>query len=96
MGSLKWLRFPLFTTFGLLAIPLITMNFTDEVQWNIGDFVIAGILIFTVLSALRYVRTKYDSNNKSRTKWILIIAVLFILLWMEMAVGLFNSPLAGS
>jgi len=72
------------------------MNFTEQVQWKADDFVIAGFLIFTVLSALHYVRKKYRKNTKTRTTWILIIIFLFIFLWMEMAVGLFNSPLAGN
>ena len=30
----------------ILLLPLITMQFTDEVIWNLADFIVAGILIF--------------------------------------------------
>lgn len=30
----------------LLLIPLIAMQFIDEVKWTLSDFVIAGIFLF--------------------------------------------------
>jgi len=33
-------------TAGLLLIPLLAMQYTDEVAWGPGDIVIAGALLF--------------------------------------------------
>ena len=30
----------------LLLIPLIAMQFSDQVNWKLADFVIAGVLLF--------------------------------------------------
>ena len=32
----------------LLALPLIAMQFTDEVVWSLADFVLAGVLLTTL------------------------------------------------
>lgn len=36
----------LFASSALLMIPLFAMQFTNEVDWSIGDFLIMGILLF--------------------------------------------------
>ena len=79
----------------ILFIPLIAMQFTDEVNWTLADFIIGGILLFGFGFLIDLVFRKL---NTSRHK-VLIISILIltlILIWMELAVGLFNSPLAGS
>lgn len=81
--------------FALLLIPAIAMQFTNEVQWKIGDFIIAAVILFTVTTSLLLI------NQYVRSKWkkiglLLIVIILFILLWAELAVGIFDSPIAGS
>jgi NO-binding membrane sensor protein with MHYT domain len=36
----------------ILALPLVAMQFTDEVVWNLADFVLAGVLLTTIGVAL--------------------------------------------
>ena len=45
MTSADLLRVFVFTGV-ILLIPLLAMQFTDEVDWQIGDFLIGGLLIF--------------------------------------------------
>ena len=33
---------------GLLMIPLIAMQFTDEVNWQVGDFLIMGTVLLSL------------------------------------------------
>jgi hypothetical protein len=79
----------------LLSIPFIAMQFTHEVNWDAGDFVIMGfLLVGTGLVAELVLR-----NVKTTGSRILICGALllvFFLVWAELAVGIFGSPFAGS
>lgn len=82
-------------TISLLLIPLIAMQFTDEVNWNFMDFIIGGALIFLTGLFLKVVLTKIK-NAKYRMILILTIIVVFLLIWAELAVGIFGTPFSGS
>lgn len=73
----------------LLLIPLVAMQFTDEVNWNIGDFVVMGALLFGVGSAFVLISRKVDS--KQRVIVGAVLALLFLWLWAELAVGIFTN-----
>ena len=79
----------------LLLIPLIVMQFTNEVDWSPFDFAIMGVLLLgTGLLCELVLRTV-----KSFTHRIIvcaIILVVFFLIWAELAVGIFGTPFAGS
>lgn len=79
----------------LLLIPLIAMQFTNEVVWTLSDFIIAGILLLGTGLLCELVIRKI-ATQKNRIIVCGIILVLLVLTWMEMAVGLFGSPIAGS
>lgn len=73
---------------GLLLIPFIAMQFTDEVNWEIGDFFIMGIMLSATGISIQFVFNKIDSQPK-RIILISIIIVFFLLIWAELAVGIF-------
>ncbi len=79
----------------LLFIPLIAMQFTNEVDWSVFDFAIAGFLLLgTGLLCELVLRTVSKPGHR-----VLICAAILIalfLVWAELAVGIFGSPLAGS
>ena len=79
----------------LLLIPLIAMQFTDEVNWEITDFIIAGGLLFGAGMISEIVMRKIKNSNY---KVILLGAILIIviLIWIELAVGIFGTPFSGS
>ena len=79
----------------LLAVPLIAMQFTTEVNWTISDVVIAAALLFTTAFSVDFVLKKVKTFN-SRLLLIFGILAILILIWVEMAVGIFGSPIAGS
>ena len=91
----KRLTFILLAPIILLLIPFIGMQFSEEVNWTIGDFIIAGVLLFGTGLILELLIRKV---KEKRTKLILVSLVLLglIILWAELAVGIFGSPLAGS
>ena len=86
-------------TFGiitfLLAIPLVAMQFTSEVDWKLGDFIIMGALLTITGLAIELVTQKVKSSNGRILLTIAILIILF-LIWAELAVGVFGTPFAGS
>jgi hypothetical protein len=79
----------------ILAIPLIAMQFTNEVNWTLSDFVIAGILLLSTGLAIELVIRNLKTGT-SRTIVLIVILIALFLIWAEMAVGIFGSPIAGS
>lgn len=73
----------------LLLIPLIAMQFSNEVNWSLFDFSVAAALLFGTGLAIEFVIRKV----KSRTyRMALSVAILLILalIWAELAVGIFS------
>jgi len=79
----------------LLLIPLSAMQFTDEVDWKINDFVTMGVLLFGTGLLCELVIRKVKSR-KHRIFICGVILFAFFLIWAELAVGLFGTPFAGS
>lgn len=79
----------------ILAIPLVAMQFTSQVDWKLSDFVIMGTLLSITGLAIDLVIRKVKSSNW-RIGICLVILILLFLTWAELAVGLFGTPFAGS
>lgn len=72
----------------ILTIPLIAMQFTDQVVWTLSDFIIAGFLLFSTGTILAWATNKFPKHK------IFIVALIifaFIWLWAELAVGIFTN-----
>ena len=82
-------------TLAILLIPLMAMQFSSDVVWDLFDFVVMGILLFGTGLALEAVRKKL-TNRTHRVVVGIVIVGAFLLIWAELAVGLFGSPWAGS
>ncbi len=79
----------------ILLLPLIGMQFSHEVNWTISDFIIAGILLAIVGLSIELV-FKLTSTKMQKLLFLAIVLILGLLIWAEMAVGIFGSPIAGS
>jgi hypothetical protein len=79
----------------VLMVPLVAMQFTNEVVWTGIDFAAAGILVAG--TGLMYVlATRKLRTTKQRVVVGAVLGVIFLLTWIELAVGIFGSPFAGS
>ena len=78
----------------ILLIPLVAMQFTDEVNWTLSDFVIGGALLLSVGLLIEFVMRKIK-KKKHRIALILGILLIFLLIWAELAVGILGTPLSG-
>lgn len=79
----------------ILAIPFFAMLFTDEVKWRLFDFIIAFILLTSAGLVCKLIFKKVPSKT---TRFILIglLFLILLLIWLELAVGIFGSPIAGN
>lgn len=79
----------------VLLVPFIVMQFIDEVNWGLADFVIIGGLVFSTGFAYVFAATKF-SGTRQRVAIGFVLAAAFLFTWAELAVGVFGSPIAGS
>ena len=75
------------TTATLLLIPLIAMQFTDEVHWTLFDFVAAGVLLLGT-GLMCELAIRKINNPKYRIAACAVLLVLLLLIWAELAVGI--------
>lgn len=74
----------------LLAIPLVAMQFTDEVNWSASDFIIMGIML-SVAGALFEIGARFSKNTPYRVGLATAVGTGFLLTWMNLAVGIIGS-----
>lgn len=85
----------LITVTVLLLIPLIAMQFTDEVKWSALDFIVAGMLLLSTGLACELVIRKVKKEHY-RIIICLIILAAFLVIWLELAVGIFDTSISGN
>ena len=78
----------------LLTIPFLSNMYINDFNWSLVDFIIMGVLIFSFLSFINFIRKKFSGIKEILA--IIIVVIVFILLWAELAVGIFGSPFAGN
>lgn len=73
----------------LLLLPGVAMQFTGEVRWGPGDFVVFGAMLALACGAVEAV-VRVTADRRSR--WLMggAIVAVFLLAWAELAVGLFH------
>lgn len=79
----------------LLLIPLTAMQFADEVKWTLFDFAVMAFLLFGTGFMCEFVMRKV---NKTAHQIAICAAILaaFLLIWAELAVGIFGTPFGGT
>ena len=87
----KRIFYPLF----LLLIPLIGMTITNEINWSPFDFIIMGSLLIFLSIGINLVSNR-TKNLKNRFLYIGILVIIFMLIWAELAVGVFGTSFAGN
>jgi len=83
--------YPLF----LLIIPLLGIILTNSVEWSMFDFLLMGSLLLVLGIGIELTSLNFKQLN-TRIAIISFIILLFLLIWIELAVGIFNSPFAGN
>jgi len=81
---------PLLITILILLIPLFGNLYFAGFYWELFDFVLAGGLIFSLLLGLSFVR-KQSVSGYYKIAWLLASLALFLLVWINGAVGIIGS-----
>lgn len=78
----------------ILLIPLAAMQFNNEVDWSLFDFLIIGMLLLGTGLAYEFLKNKMPTAAH-RVVLALILLAILLLMWAELAVGVVGSPFAG-
>ena len=78
----------------LLLIPLIAMQLTDEVTWSVFDFLVAAIILLSAGFILDLILRKVKSTLY-RIAFSIALLILLLLVWSELAVGIFGTFIGG-
>jgi hypothetical protein len=80
----------------LLLVPLVGSLASDDWNWSLLDFILAAITLAIIRGGmLMFVA----GIKKHKTPFViggLALAIITLLTWIELAVGLFGSPIAGN
>jgi hypothetical protein len=79
----------------LLLIPLFGNIFSNQVNWSLFDFIIMGLLLGMLGIFIHYIVEKIR-NKTFRIVPIIFVLIIFLMIWAELAVGVFGSLIAGS
>jgi uncharacterized membrane protein len=76
-------------TLTLLLIPFFAMQVSHEVRWTSLDFLVMGGLLMLTGSAFVFLARRLPSVHLALLA--VVVFVVFLYLWAELAVGLFFS-----
>ena len=77
-------------TASILTVPLIAMQFTDEVVWDLTDFAVAGGLLLG--AGLTFERVaRIGGTGAYRAAVGVAVATGLLLVWMNLAVGIIGN-----
>ena len=89
-GASHWRIATWGTAAALLLLPLVAMQVTDEVDWDLTDFAFAGALLGGVGVTFE-LAVRMTQRRAYRAAVAVALAAAFILIWMNAAVGIIGS-----
>jgi hypothetical protein len=85
-----WRIAPWAVSTGLLLTPLVAMQFTEEVDWGVGDFVIIGALLFGACGAFELAARRTGSIAYRAGAGVALVTA-FLIVWVNLAVGIIGE-----
>jgi hypothetical protein len=74
----------------VLLLPLLAMQFTEEVAWDLADFVVFSAML-TGACGTYELAARATRNHAYRAAVGVALAAAFILVWMNLAVGIIGT-----
>ena len=75
----------------LLLLPLVAMQVSDEVKWGPFDFALAGALLFGTALAFELAVRQVGQSRLPAGVRALALAAAFLLIWINLAVGIIGD-----
>ncbi|NMB80313.1 MAG: hypothetical protein GYA14_00665 [Ignavibacteria bacterium] len=74
----------------ILSIPFFAMQFGNEVNWSLMDFIVAGILLSG--SGLIFLFLTYNAGNKTyKIATAIAVGTALLMIWANLAVGIIGN-----
>ena len=89
-GGSSWRTTLWATAAFVFLIPLAAMQFTNEIAWDRTDFIIFAAMLVGACSAFE-IAASLTRHTTYLTVVGIGIAVVFILVWLDLAVGIVGS-----
>lgn len=86
----KSILYTIIVTVIILLIPLIAMQFTDEVSWTLFDFIVAAVLLLGTGFVYEFV-SRRSGAMAYRAAVGIAVGTALILVWMNLAVGIIGN-----
>jgi hypothetical protein len=74
----------------ILLLPMVAMQFTQDVVWDATDFAVIGALLFGACGAYE-LAARSTGNTAYRAAVGVAVVAAFILIWINLAVGIIGS-----
>ena len=74
----------------ILSVPLLAMQFTDEVAWDVFDFAVAGVLLGGT-GLIHQLATRRSGSIAYRAAVGVALAAALFLVWLVLAVGVIGD-----
>jgi hypothetical protein len=74
----------------ILLLPALAMQFTEEVAWGLADFALVGAMLFVACGTYE-LAARVTGNKAYRAAVGVALTTAFILVWMNLAVGIIGS-----
>lgn len=73
----------------ILSVPLIAMQITEAVNWDLFDFLVMAVLVVSIGSVFILLARSFPA--KHRPVLFALCALLFLFVWAELAVGILTD-----
>lgn len=78
------------TASSLLLLPAVAMQFTREVSWDAADFIVIGAMLLAACGAYE-LATRMSGSTAYRAGSGIAIVAAFLLVWINLAVGVIDT-----
>lgn len=74
----------------LLSAPFVAMQFTREVNWQVGDFIVFAVMLISVGVGFEFA-FKSKSSRFYRIAMTISLIMTFLLVWLSLGVGIIGA-----